>query len=65
MHYPSKIGVLRLPEVMKLVALSRSTVYLLIKKNAFPKQVKLSTRAVAWRQYDIETWIESRTNTGE
>lgn len=60
-----KIGVLRLPAVIQLVGLSRSSIYLLIQQNAFPKQVQLSFRAVGWRRSDIEAWLESRATTGE
>jgi len=59
------LAVIRLPKVVKLVALSRSTVYSLIKNNAFPKPVKLSARAVGWREFDIEAWLESRAITGQ
>lgn len=58
-----KIGVLRLPAVVGLVALGRSTIYSLIKRNAFPRPVKLSRRAVGWRQRDIDDWLESRVST--
>lgn len=59
-----KIGVLRLPAVIQLVGLSRSSIYLLIQQNAFPKQVQLSFRAVGWRRSDIEAWLESRAIAG-
>lgn len=60
-----KIGVLRLPTVIKLVALGRSTIYSMIQRNAFPRPVKLSRRAVGWHQRDIDAWLESRATTGE
>ncbi len=51
---------IRLPEVVRLTGLSKPSIYRLVKENQFPKQVKLSSRAVAWRMTDISTWIESR-----
>jgi prophage regulatory protein len=60
-----KIGVLRLPAVIQLVGLSRSSIYLLIQQNAFPKPVQLSTRAVGWRHSDVETWLDSRAIAGK
>jgi prophage regulatory protein len=63
MNYLSKMGVIRLPAVLSLVGLSRSTVYSLIKNNAFPKPVKLSARSVGWKLSDIESWLESRAIT--
>lgn len=59
-----KIGVLRLPDVIQLVGLSRSSIYSLIKQGRFPKQVLLSLRAVGWRHADIEAWLESRLVAG-
>lgn len=59
-----KLGVIRLPAVVAQVALGRSTIYSLIKQNAFPSPVKLSQRAVGWRQCDIDDWLESRATTG-
>lgn len=60
-----KIGVLRLPAVIQLVGLSRSSIYLLIKQARFPKPVLLSLRAVGWRQCDIHAWLESRSVSGD
>ena len=51
---------LRLPTVMRNTGLARSTIYKLISQNQFPVPVKLSTRAVAWLQSEIETWVSSR-----
>ena len=60
-----KIGVLRLPDVINMVALSRSSIYLLIQRNEFPRPLQLSVRAVGWRLSDIETWLESRAVAGK
>jgi len=51
---------LRLPMVMRITGLARSTIYKLISQNQFPVPIKLSTRAVAWLQPEIETWVSSR-----
>ncbi len=64
MSSSTKIGVLRLPAVIQLVGLSRSSIYLLIQQNAFPKPLQLSTRAVGWRSADIEAWLASRDVAG-
>jgi prophage regulatory protein len=50
--------ILRLPAVMELTGLSRSSIYLRVAQNTFPKQVSLGARAVGWRESDIEAWIE-------
>jgi prophage regulatory protein len=56
--------VLRRKEVESRVGLSRSSLYALIAAGAFPKQMKLSKRAVGWRADEIDAWIESRTQGG-
>ena len=52
--------VLRLPQVLALTGLSRSTVYSLIDEHRFPKQVKLSERAAGWVASDVERWLNER-----
>jgi prophage regulatory protein len=51
---------LRLPMVMRITGLARSTIYKLISQNQFPVPIKLSKRAVAWLQSEIENWVSSR-----
>ena len=51
---------IRLPEVVRLTGLSKPSIYRLVKAKQFPKQVKLSVRAVAWSSSDVATWIDSR-----
>ena len=54
---------LRLPSVMRMTGLARSTIYKLIAQKQFPAPVKLSERAVAWLQPEIDKWIGSRTRS--
>lgn len=54
---------LRLPMVMRITGLARSTIYKLISQNQFPVPIKLSKRAVAWLQSEIESWVSSRMRT--
>ena len=51
---------LRLPEVLGCVGLSRSTVYQMIKAKEFPRQVRLGARAVAWDSAQVQAWIAER-----
>ena len=46
----------RLPEVMTLTGLSRSSIYLRIAKQEFPKPLKLGRRAVGWTEDAIVDW---------
>ena len=52
--------VMRRPDVVAAVGLSRSTIYQMMAEERFPKPVKLGERAVAWREDDIEAWLNSR-----
>ncbi len=49
---------LRLPAVLKLTGLKKSTVYAGAKNGTFPKPVRLSARAVAWRSDELAKWID-------
>ena len=55
--------ILRLPQVLERVALSRSTVWRLIKANRFPRPRKIGVRAVGWIESEIDDWIASRSDT--
>jgi prophage regulatory protein len=50
--------ILRLPAVLKLTGLSRSSIYLMISSGNFPRQVSLGARAVGWRECDIHDWLD-------
>lgn len=50
---------IRLPEVMKLTGKSRSSIYLDISKEKFPKPYKIGDRSVAWKYSDINSWLEA------
>ena len=55
-----KTGFLRLPEVLRLYPVSKSTWWAGVKDGRFPKPVKLSRRCTAWRAEDIHTLITSK-----
>jgi len=61
---PEKL--LRLPEVESLTGLKKSSIYAGMKASppTFPYCVRLSSRAVAWRESDIATWQAQRQHTG-
>lgn len=57
---------LRLPEVESLTGLRKSSIYAGMKASppTFPYCIRLSTRAVAWRESDIATWQAQRQPNG-
>jgi prophage regulatory protein len=52
--------ILRRPDVEAATGLKRSMIYLLVSRGEFPRPVKLSVRAVGWRDTDVAAWIASR-----
>ncbi|CZU85164.1 MULTISPECIES: helix-turn-helix transcriptional regulator [Enterobacter] len=57
---PTQERFLRLPEVIHQCGLSRSTLYDLISRNAFPAQVSLGGKNVAWLQSEVTAWMAER-----
>ncbi len=51
---------LKLPEVERITSLKRSTIYNKIKLGQFPAPLKLTERSSAWRESQIQEWINSR-----
>ena len=51
---------LRLSEVMERTGVSRSSLYLAINRGAFPKQILIGSRMVAWIEEEVEGWILER-----
>lgn len=49
---------IRVPEVLRKVGISRTTLYELIKKGSFPNKVKISLRSVAFVESEVDEWIE-------
>ena len=56
--------ILRLPKVLELTGLSRTSIWRQIDAGTFPKSVKLGPRAVGWRASDIYGWLDNRPPTG-
>ncbi len=47
---------LRIPEVLKRVGLSRSTLYARIADGQFPRPIKIGERVAVWDETAIESW---------
>jgi len=57
-HTPPTI--LRMPEVMRIVGMSRPSLYRMMKAGTFPQQVRLSPGAVGWLRSEVEGWLTER-----
>jgi len=54
------LKLLRFTDVRERTGLSRSTVWRLERRGAFPKHIKVSTNIVAWLEEDVIEWIRSK-----
>lgn len=51
---------LRRPEVCKLTGLSVSSLYEMMSKGNFPKNVCISKRLVVWSEREVNSWMAAR-----
>lgn len=47
---------IRLPEVMKITGLPKSTIYRRIAEKTFPKQIQIGAKTVIWTEASIIEW---------
>lgn len=52
----------RMPTVVRLTGLGRSTIYRMIAQDQFPAPIRLGARAVGWRWTDLERWSAQRSS---
>jgi prophage regulatory protein len=55
-------NIVKLTEVMNMTTFSRSTVYRLISKGVFPKQIKLSERSSGWLEQEVLDYLDNCIN---
>ena len=51
---------LRLPEVLSLVGVTRSTLYRWMEAGTFPKQISVGGNTVVWVESAVTSWMEDR-----
>lgn len=59
-HIIPETGFVRLPQVLKVIPVSKSTWWQGIKDGRFPKPIKLGPKTTAWRVEDIRDLIASK-----
>lgn len=50
---------MRLPEVMRVTGMCRSTIYDKMAAGTFPQRVRLSINCVAWRESQVSQWMDA------
>lgn len=48
------------PELKEIIGLGRARIYQLMEEGTFPKQIKISARAIGWKAKEIQNWIDAR-----
>lgn len=51
------LELLKIRDVARKTSLHRATIYRLIKRDEFPRPLKLSPGRVGWREDEISDWI--------
>lgn len=57
--------VFRLPQVIKLVGLGRSSIFTAVRERRFPSPIRLGPRAVGWRRSALQAWLDARQPSRE
>ncbi len=48
---------LRIKDVQELTSLGRSTIWLWVKENKFPKPIKVSPKITVWEEEKVLKWM--------
>ena len=54
---------LRLRDLLRMIGVSKSTIYEWIKKGRFPPPRQLGPRCVGWSAEEVQRWIDEREPT--
>ncbi len=50
---------IRSKEVQAITGLPKSSLHNMARDGRFPRPLKLGARAVAWREEDVQAWVEN------
>jgi len=54
-----------MPQVEKATGLKKSSLYQRMKEGTFPAAVRLGPKSVAWKNHEVNQWIESLPRVGQ
>lgn len=52
--------IIRLPELIQITGVSKSTTYRWCALGLFPRPVSLGPSSVGWRESEVQEWLKSR-----
>lgn len=56
----ARLEFLRRGSVEKMTGLSRSSIYDLLERGAFPKPVPIGKKAVRWLEHEVQAWMSEK-----
>ena len=51
---------LRVPDVCRIIGISRATLYEMMAKGEFPKPIKLSVGCTVWLEHEIDDLLNTK-----
>ncbi len=57
-NWTAPIELIKIGQVARLTSMHRATIYRAIKRDEFPRQIRLSRRRVGWDLAEIREWID-------
>lgn len=60
-----QVDLIKVKEVVRRTLLSKPTLYRMIRKGQFPKQLYLSPNNVAWFGSEVDRWLSDRAAARE
>ena len=59
-----KARIVRLPEVMRMTGLGKSTIHRWYREGRFPQPLKLGPKSIGWRREEVLEWLASLPRAG-
>lgn len=53
-------SLLRLPAVMQIAALGRSSIFELTRRGEFPQPIRVGRRCTQWVESEVRDWVNKR-----
>lgn len=52
-------SILRIKAVMQRTGLTRPTLYRKVAEGSFPRQIRISTNCIGWRECAVDEWLRN------
>lgn len=52
--------IIKVPEVLERCAMSKASLYRMLQRNEFPRQVRISIRSIGFYEHEVNEWLAER-----